>query len=179
LITVHNNKYEYTINKQLVYIGNQYERDDIIDKYIKDFSNNNPYTVRFYGNWKKYPDKFQENLKKWPFIQYYDRVSLIDFKGIYNDAVACPLIAKKEYLESGFMTARLIECLYFGTIPIGLSEFYGIEEYLPYYLIINEKNNIQDIVDFVSRFDRNKIALEVANKLKFMDISNFIKKLGI
>lgn len=134
--------------KDLVYIGSRYERDDVINEYLIPFSERSPFTTWFYSNWRNYGDKYEELYVdlKWRDIQYHGRVGHTDFRSIYGDALACPLLAKRDYFEHGFMTARIQEALYFGTIPIGFREHLGIEKYLPYPLIAEDSNQVFNIV---------------------------------
>lgn len=169
-------------NKNLVYIGSNYEREESINKYIIPFSNKYPFTVWFYGNWRNYPEIIERIYTelKWRDIQYHSRVGHSDFYEIYNNALFCPLLAKKEYYNNGFMTARIQECLYFGAIPIGVSEHNSINKYLPSEFIVN---SFEDICMLVKKYknitieEKDQIRNNIWKNLEFMDISYFIQKL--
>jgi len=165
--------------KNLVYIGSRYERDDVIDKHIIPFSKKFPFTVWFHGNWKKYPDKYDELYEtlKWRDIQYHDRVGHTDFRKVYGNALACPLIGKQSYFDNGFMTARIQEALYYGTIPIGFAEHLGIEEYLPEELIVSKDRSIEYVLDYLRAQpldQRDRLRQSIWKRLRFMDVSNFV-----
>ncbi len=113
---------DYNDDKELVYIGSRYERDDVIDEYIKPYAEKRPGKVHFYGNWRDYPDKLAEAEKRWPGVVFNKRVTTKDFHDIYKDAVAVPLLAKREYFEHGFEVARIFESVMFGSVPIGFRE---------------------------------------------------------
>lgn len=169
-------------NKNLVYIGSNYEREDSINKYIIPFSNKYPFTTWFYGNWRNYSEVVERIYTelKWRDIQYHNRVGHSDFYKIYNNALFCPLLAKKEYYENGFMTARIQECLYFGSIPIGMSEHNNINKYLPKEFIVDSS---QDICNLVERYknttieEKDEIRNNIWKNLEFMDVSYFVEKL--
>jgi hypothetical protein len=168
--------------KQLVYIGSRYERDESIEKYLVPYSKDHPFTVWFYGNWRNYPELYEQIYVdlKWRDIQYHGRVGHSDFELIYGDSIACPLIAKQSYYDTGFMTARIQECLYFGSIPIGFKEFYQIEEYLPQELIAEDHNDLKEIIEKISKFsieEHNDYRKRLWNRLSFMDVSYFVDKL--
>ena len=136
----------------------------------------------FYGNWRNYPDKYDElySVLKWRDIQYHNRVGHSDFKEIYNDAVACPLLGKEEYFTRGFMTARIQECLYFGSIPIGFEEHYMIEKYLPKNLIVSENNNLENVISNIENMTinyRNDFRHSLWKNLEFMDCSIFVNNI--
>lgn len=159
---------------KLVYIGSRYERDDIITEWIKPVSDVFPEEVIFYGNWSK---TLEDCKKKWPNISYNDRCTVLDFRHIYSEACACPLLAKKSYFETGFITARLWESLLFGTIPIGLKAFRGINRYCT---VVADVNNIIDVVHNLSNFDlikRDKLRKENIEKIEFMDVSYFVNEM--
>jgi hypothetical protein len=164
-------------NRKLVYVGSRYERDDIIEEWIKPVSDRFPQQVEFFGNWTA-EYNFAEVQAKWPNVKYQGRISMKDFAIAYGDAVACPLLAKKEYLERGFITPRIWEALIFGTIPVGLSSHTAIGEYLPDYLIAENAHHLGDIVEILSRKspeERQQIRQDVASRIKFMDAGNFVR----
>lgn len=160
---------------KLAYIGSRYERDDIITEYVKPTSDRWPFHVRFHGNWLK---TVEDCRKFWPRIDYNDRVTVKDFRKIYGDAVACPLLAKKSYLESGFITPRPWEALMFGTIPIGISQAKGIEDYVLFHASTGE-----EMADIVGRMvemplgERDRIRRENIDKIGFMDVKHFVDKI--
>ena len=171
--------------KQLVYVGNRYERDRLIEKYLVPLTKisqhrnqaatyTSPLNVHLYGNWL---ESGRDSQIRWPNFIYHDRISMKDFRAAYGNSCATILLAKDEYLKSGFMTARILESIFFGTIPIGISEFYKIEKYLPEQLIISEPEEIIDIVN-KSLFDYNwrvKMIHDLRGSLKIMDCRNFVK----
>ena len=171
-------------NKKLAYVGSNYERSDVINDYIYPFSKmpENIFKVWFYGNWRNYPDKYEElyTKYKWYDIQYHFRVGHKDFREVYQDAIACPLLAKREYYKRGFMTARIQEAIYFGTVPVGFKEHLGIEKYLTPDLIANDANELHEIVNMLSKesnFKRHLRRHDLWHRLNFMDCSFFVKKM--
>lgn len=167
--------------RKLVYVGSRYERDDVIDEWIKPITNRWPQQVQFYGNWTA-EYNFSEVKAKWPNVKYMDRITMKDFGSAYGNAVACPLIAKRAYLETGFVTARIWEAILFGTLPVGLSSHNGIGEYLPGELIANDPEHLGDIVLGLSEMslqEREKLRHRVIEKIEFMDVKNFIDQIEV
>ena len=166
-------------SRKLVYVGSRYERDDVIEEWIRPVSNRFKGEVHFYGNWDK-PETLKQCRKMWPDIEYHGRISMKDFYSVYGDAVACPLLAKKSYLEVGFITPRIWEALIFGTIPVGLQTHHGIDQYLPSTLIARDSKDLGDIVEWLSRetaSSRQNIRESIAKQIHFMDSKYFIEKL--
>ena len=100
----------------LVYVGNRYERDWCIDKYIKGLR----CKVKVYGNWL---EGGRDSAEVWPSIEFGHRLQTAEMPGVYRDALVTPLLAKREYCEYGFMTARYFEALMYGTVPLFIGEF--------------------------------------------------------
>jgi hypothetical protein len=165
------------VNKKLVYVGSRYERDDIIDEWIKPASDVFPNQIEFYGNWLKTLDECKQ---RWPNIKFCDRITTSEFRKAYGDAVSCPLLAKKSYLESGFITPRPWEALLFGTIPVGLSSMTGIEQYVLPQFIAKDGQDMIDIIEYMSKLsesERNILRKKNVDQLEFVDAKFFVNKI--
>lgn len=160
-----------SLSEHIVYAGNRYERDRMIDEYLVPLQDLN---IHLYGNWL---EGGRDSFQKWPYFTYHNRISLKDFRKAYRCACTTILLSKDEYLKHGFMTARILESIFFGTIPIGLKEFYRIEKYLPEYLIIKEANQARDIIEksLVDYAWRVNEIVKLRRNLKIMDCRNFVK----
>lgn len=164
-------------SRKLVYVGSRYERDDVIDEWIKPVSDRFPQQVEFYGNWTA-EYNFAEVQARWPNVKYMSRISMKDFDKAYGSAVACPLLAKRSYLENGFITPRIWEALIFGTIPVGFKSHNGIEQYLPTDLIARDADHLCEIVKLLSICtpeERQQYRNSIAAQIEFMDASNFVR----
>ncbi|GAI51673.1 unnamed protein product, partial [marine sediment metagenome] len=60
--------------KHIVYVGNRYERDYMVNRYLIPLRDLN---INLYGNWLEGKRDSQE---RWPDFIYHDRISLIDFR---------------------------------------------------------------------------------------------------
>lgn len=158
--------------RKLVYIGSRYERDDVIDEWIQPASLRYRGEIEFHGKWD------DEAKARWPHVKMEKRCTVVDFRRIYGTAGACPLLAKRSYLESGFITPRPWEALLFGTIPIGLSSMKGIEQYVTF--IAQDSLDMIDLADTLiddgveHRDDMRRANVE---KLEFMDARYFVDKI--
>jgi len=160
--------------RKMVYVGSRYERDEIIEKWIKPASDYWPFEIEFWGNWTREPN-LTECREKWPSILYNRRITMRDFKMIYGTAVSCPLLGKQSYFDSGFITPRPWEALMFGTIPVGLSPHVGVSDYCMF--TAEDPTDLIDIVDYLSHIDlkeRDEIRRKNVEKIRFMDASNFV-----
>ena len=161
----------------LVYVGNRYERDWCIDKYIPTEMDG----VTVYGNWL---ESGRDSANKWPNIKFGPRVQTSDMPQIYQNSLATVLLAKKEYLEHSFMTARIIEAVFYGCVPLFIEE-YGedcIKKYAGIYsqdLTVSSKSDIINIVYYLRYNDsyRRNVLSYLREHLKFMDVKHFTDKL--
>jgi hypothetical protein len=165
------------VNKRqydLVYIGNRYERDWCISKYIPETLDN----CIIYGNWK---ESGRDSETKWPLLKFGKRLQLRDMHDAYDSAVCTILFAKEDYCKYHFMTARIIEAIFYGCVPLFIEE-YGdktIQEFAGQYA---------NLLTVVSKFDviykinilKNDQALYtevltyLRQRLNKMDVSNFV-----
>jgi hypothetical protein len=163
--------------RKLVYIGSRYERDDVIDEWIKPVSDRFPGEVEFWGNWLREPS-LTECKKMWPNISYNERITMSRFRDVYADAVACPILAKKSYLETGFITPRPWEALMFGTIPVGLCTHTGVDDYVSF--VARDSNDLCEITEYLAHIDiKERDAIRRANveKIRFMDVKHFVDRI--
>jgi hypothetical protein len=159
--------------QKLVYVGSRYERDDVITEFVKPVSDRWPGEVMFYGNWLNTLDECRA---LWPNVSYNGRIGVAGFRQAYGRAVACPLLAKRSYLKTGFITPRPWEALLFGTIPIGIHR-----SQVPYTHLIgaNEETMVAWIEDLttISPRERDDLRRDLCHELRFMDVRNFVDEI--
>lgn len=164
-------------NRKSVYIGSRYERDDVITEWLKPLSDAHPLQVEFWGNWMKSID---ECLQLWPNVSYHDRVTTRDFRRIYGTAASVPLLAKRSYLETGFITPRPWEALLFGSIPVGLRGHLGVERYVDPGLMAGDGRDMVEVAEILAglpQTERHRIREENAHQLSFMDARHFVDRI--
>ena len=158
----------------IVYIGNRYERDWCIDKYLKDVPG-----VKVFGNWL---EGQRHSEKEWPTINFGKRLQTSDMHDAYSNSATTILLAKREYCENGFMTARILEAIFYGCVPLFIEE-YG-EDVIDLYTgcFANELTvkNVEDVIKKTKRFKedvsfRNKVISYLRTYLSFMDVSSFTR----
>ena len=109
--------------ENLVYVGNRYERDWCIDKYIPTEVSG----IKIYGNWL---EGNRDSKTRWPNINFQKRINAKDMAGAYGLSTCTILLAKEEYLKYGFMTVRVIESIYYGTLPLFICELIKLDNVL-------------------------------------------------
>ena len=159
---------------KLVYVGNRYERDWCIDKYLKNVPG-----VKVFGNWL---EGNRHSDKQWPTINFGKRLQTSDMYEAYSNSAATILLAKKEYCENRFMTARILEAIFYGCVPLFIEE-YGertIEQYAGKYAEELTVRNYEDVIRISEKFNediefRNKVLSYLRTHLSFMDVSGFAR----
>lgn len=166
----------YIRKNSLVYVGNRYERDWCIDKYIPSIL---PDCI-IYGNWL---EGNRDSRKRWSNLHFGQRLQTKDMREVYGNSAATILLAKKEYCEFDFMTARIIEAIFYGTVPLFIEE-YGektIEMYAGDYAEFLTVRNAMDVYKKVEELRKLsggrwiEIIVEyMRDRLKFMDVKYFV-----
>ena len=158
----------------LIYIGNRYERDWCIDKYIPEDLDD----CIIYGNWK---EAGRDSEKRWSKLNFGKRLQTSEMYDAYSNSVATILLAKKEYCEMQFMTARIIESVFYGCVPLFIKE-YGdgtIMEYAGKYselLYVHSKEEVKEKINILKNDLqlRKKVILYLREHLRFMDCKFFV-----
>lgn len=160
----------------MVYVGNRYERDWCIDKYIPNCKGRR---ITVYGNWNE-GDRDSET--RWPGIHFGKRIQTSDMRFVYSNSLVTILLAKKEYCKYSFMTARIIEAIFYGTVPLFIAE-YGTDtikeyagRYAPLLTVYNSNEVLQRIDYFRNNLKERYTIIEyLRRRLRFMDVKNFTK----
>nr|DAZ27142.1 MAG TPA: hypothetical protein [Caudoviricetes sp.] len=104
------------VSNKLVYVGNRYERDWCIDKYIPTDLDG----VAVYGNWD---EGGRDSKTRWPKIDFRHRLQTCEMHDVYSNSASTILLAKHDYCEFEFMTARIIEALFYCSVPFFIEEY--------------------------------------------------------
>ena len=179
-------------SKILSYIGNNYEREEVIKRVL------NPLTwveitpehplwdvldwreilsfVDFYWNWTKYPEKIKALREDWTFtnMNYHNRVTKEAMDYIYSNSLAVPLFAKQSYLDNWFMTPRYLEVINAGWIVIWMWDFYWIEKFVQPEMIIryNEDktdNNLEELIEKLASMSYEERKETYLRQFDFLD----------
>ena len=161
----------------LTYVGNRYERDWCIDKYI-------PETLRdciIYGNWT---ESGRDSENKWPLLKFGKRLQLRDMHDTYDSAVCTLLLAKEEYCKYHFMTARIIEAIFYGCVPLFIKEYGAntINEFAGKYASLLVVKSKADVIKKINVFKNDNelytnVLSYLRHRLQKMDVSKFIDNL--
>lgn len=105
----------------LVYVGNQYGRDEAFDRYFAPAAATVPHRVA--GKWSR--------TEAWPHVTFTGRCGYAEVEQIHRAALATVLLLPERYAAVGHMTSRWFEALLAGCLPLVPSEIHGVEAYAP------------------------------------------------
>ncbi len=159
---------------KVVYIGNRYERDWCVNKYL-------PNGTVVYGNWN---EGGRTSGEEWPNLTFRPRLQTHEMQQAYAKAAVTPLLAKRDYCEQGFMTARLIEAVFYGCVPLFIKEFVGNEVYIPKQLsgfgVVSSKSDVSKAAQSLMSDPAHRTELIHAFRYHlstFMDAKYFVQHL--
>ena len=101
----------FSKTKSICYVGNRYERDETVYKYLDPIGN-----VDIYGKWLYGDVDFSG-------LVFHGRVHVPQMKEAYRTHMATLLMAKQEYYDHEFMTARILEAVFYGCVPFFAEEY--------------------------------------------------------
>jgi len=154
-----------------IYIGSRYERDWCMH-YL-------PKGTVVHGNWLE--PGHGDPVNEFPNLVFKKRLSASEIFEPYNNSIATVLLAKKEYCSKQFMTARIQEAIFYGTVPLFIRE-YGkelINKYAGKYsniLVVASDEDVKMKIDiFKTRPElRKQIIMYLRKYLRFMDCKFFV-----
>ncbi len=152
------------------YIGSRYERDETIDHWIKAITPPNTHRAKFWGKWT--PE--DEVSLRWPGITFSGRIGVKGFREAYSRVAVVPLLAKRSYYETGFITPRPWEAVLFGSIPVGLDGHLGVDRYVD--RVVRTPEELLEYATWVrtmSPLRRRVLREESAHRLSVADVRNF------
>jgi hypothetical protein len=113
----------------LVYIGNQYGRDDAFDTYFAPAAR--VLRHRILGKWQE--------TSRWPGLNFEGRVAFPNVACAYQQALATVLLLPRRYAEVGQMTQRIFESTLNGCFAIVPPQVRGGRWFAPPDLRINDR----------------------------------------
>lgn len=130
----------------LMYIGNQYERDESFAEYIDKPAGCLTTKVPIYGNWTKYDEKYSENCRFFPNVCFHPRIHYSRIHDIYSQALTTVLIAPQRYYSSGQYTQRLFESLWGGCIPLTPDCYHGVSDLIIPEFVVQSGDHVVDVL---------------------------------
>lgn len=105
----------------LVYIGNQYDRDEAFDAFFAPAAAR--FAHRVAGKW--------DCTSRWSHVNFTGRCAFTDVAPLYGSALATVLLLPDRYALCGQMTQRLFEAVLAGCVPITPAGIVGARLFTP------------------------------------------------
>ena len=160
----------FSKTKSICYVGNRYERDETVYKYLDPIGN-----VDIYGKWLNGDIDFSG-------LVFHGRVHVPQMKEAYRTHMATLLMAKQEYYDHEFMTARILEAVFYGCIPF-FAEEYGNDVINVYVGIFDNFLKVRSAEELMSKTrvleeDREfayRVLCHLVSRLDFMSSDKFVE----
>jgi hypothetical protein len=120
----------------LVYIGNQYDRDDAFTRYLAPAAAQIRHRIA--GKW---PDT-----SRWPDLTFTGRIPLPDGDPLDRGATTTVLLLPDRYAAVGQMTQRLFEAVLAGCLPITPASIRGAARFTPPDLHAADGRQVADLI---------------------------------
>lgn len=160
----------FSKTKSICYVGNRYERDETVYKYLDPIGN-----VDVYGKWLLGDVDFSG-------LVFHGRVHVHQMKEAYRTHMATLLMAKQEYYEHEFMTARILEAVFYGCVPF-FAEEYGDDVIIKYAGIFSNLLKVRSAEELTTKTrmleeDRelaHHVLCYLVSHLSFMSSDKFVE----
>jgi hypothetical protein len=113
---------------RLIYIGNQYDRDDAFDRYLVPAAAAHQHLVA--GKWTR--------TSRWPEITFRGRVPFAEVESLYRRSMTTILLLPDRYTQVGHMTQRLFEAVLAGCLPLTPDTIRDAGRFTPSELYISD-----------------------------------------
>ncbi|HIP33781.1 MAG TPA: hypothetical protein EYG89_03415 [Bacteroidia bacterium] len=164
-------KYQFLEREnELIYIGNQYERDETFDKYINVTGNFLKTLPIVYGNWTKYKERYHQNIEKFRYVVFKDRLAYKDINTVYSKAFCTVLIAPSCYYKKGQITQRIFESISNLTIPFVPKEYQGINSIIVDELFVSDGEDVANKIRLFKKKGNKFIVNILRRQLKLLEI---------
>jgi hypothetical protein len=105
----------------LVYIGNQYDRDEAFDTFFVAAAEKHAHLVA--GKWT--------TVQRWPGFRFAGRIAFPEVDNLYAGSLATVLLLPDRYAAAGQMTQRLHEAVLAGCLPLTPDTIRGAGRFTP------------------------------------------------
>ncbi|MGC4804973.1 hypothetical protein [Micromonospora sp. DT233] len=125
----------------LVYVGNQYDRDEHFDRYFADAAGHVGHRVA--GKWTR--------TRQWPHVNFTGRCAFTDVDPIHRGALATVMLLPDRYRTVGHITQRLFEAVLAGCVPLMPADVVDGHRFVPEELLVADGNDVVEKVEHLQR----------------------------
>ncbi|WP_395107573.1 hypothetical protein [Actinomadura sp. SCN-SB] len=125
----------------LVYVGNQYDRDEPFDRYFAPVAATVLHQVA--GKWTA--------TDRWPQVNFTDRIPFPEVEPLHQRALATMLLAPDRLAARGQFTQRIFEAVLAGCAPIAPAYLRAVDHVVPRELIAQDAEHAREILRHLSK----------------------------
>jgi len=123
---------------RLVYIGNQYNRDDAFDRYFAPAARTHqPHVIA--GKWPR--------TGRWPDLNFTGRIPYSQVEALYRRSTTTVTLLPERYARAGHMTQRLFEAVLAGCLPLVPTSIRDAHRFAPTDLVVSDGAEVTAAVD--------------------------------
>jgi hypothetical protein len=149
----------------LVYVGNQYDRDDAFDRYFAPAAAKHPHLVA--GKWTR--------TQRWPEVNFHGRVPFAAVDVLHRRAVCTMLLLPERYARVGHMTQRLFEAVLAGCLPLTPANIRDAATFTPPQLHVADgaaaAHKITELTSMVGTAQHAELLRDCMSKLNLFRLS--------
>jgi len=116
----------------LVYVGNQYDRDDAFDTYFAPAAALHRHVVA--GKWPR--------TARWPHVRFTGRLPFTEVRRLHARALATVLLLPHRYAATGQFTQRTFEAVLAGCLPLTPVTIRSAPAVVPPELLVRDGTNV-------------------------------------
>jgi hypothetical protein len=125
----------------LVYVGNQYERDEQFGQFLAPAAACFPHRVA--GKWPR--------TSQWPHLNFTGRCAFDEIQAIYRSGLATVLLLPDRYARVGHMTQRLFEATLAGCLPLTPAPIAAAAPFTPERLHVRDGQQVIERITWARR----------------------------
>jgi hypothetical protein len=125
----------------LVYVGNQYDRDNAFDTYFAPPAAHHRHLVA--GKWPR--------TERWPHVRFAGRVPFTEVRRLHQCALSTVLLLPFRYAAVGQFTQRTFEAVLAGCLPITPAAIRSAPTVVPPDLLVRDGTDVTAAITRVSR----------------------------
>lgn len=154
----------------LVYVGNQYDRDEAFDRYFAPAAAR--FSQRVAGKWPR--------TGRWPGVNFTGRAPFGEVEAIHRGALATVLLLPERYAAVGHMSSRWFEALLAGCLPITPADIVHAEQFTPPVLHARDGDEVIECLEWLAAVaGTGEHAELIASCLPFLDRSRTSRQVAI
>jgi hypothetical protein len=152
----------------LVYVGNQYDRDEEFDRYIAPVARKVRHVVA--GKWTR--------TDRWPEVSFAGRIPFSQVEALYQRALATVLLLPERYAVAGQMTQRLFESVLNGCLPLTPATIRDANRFTPPELHVHDGADVATRLEALARHTGTARHAELLDQcLRRLDIFRLSRQL--